>query len=553
VIPIRSTLHGGQTTASNRSDGSVQMWRTTRAFALPAATSGAARVKFASPRSRARTETRHGPAGTSSTVESPTAAAPANRVNLHLGLATLVGLVGYVGMVVTGTRLGPLPNPPSGVWWFSLPAGHLGLLRILFYLSTAVAIAGWVGVGRVAWRGRLTVKSAVGVLCVWSLPLLLGPPLMSKDIYSYIGQGLIAHRGLNPYTVPPAALGNGPLLRSIASVWRHSPAPYGPLFVAMARGITSIMGTSIVPEVIVMRAMEIAGMVLIAVFVPRLAKRLGADPGIALWLGALSPLVLLSFMASGHNDCLMVGLVVAGVTLSLDGRRSLGLILCALAALIKAPAAAAIVFLAVDELRAAGFGRRSLGVLAKAVALPVATVVAVTLASGLGWRWIEPGNLRIPTELRILATPTVSLGVVIDRLLAIVRIHVSQHGTITVVQTLGGVLALAGALWLVTRFRHDNLPRVLAVVLLLVVLAGPTVWPWYLTWGLILLAATGSQTSKVLAVTAALAVLMVGPVGTPELSGYLYWPVSLVTVAGCVWLLSGRRWETVVLGQRPRA
>jgi alpha-1,6-mannosyltransferase len=262
--------------------------------------------------------------------------------------------------------------------------------------------------------------------------------------------------------------------------------------------------------------------------------------------------VLLSFMASGHNDCLMVGLVVGGVAVSLDGRRSLGLILCALAALIKAPAAAAIVFLAVDELRAAGFGRRSLGVLAKVIALPVATAVAVTLASGLGWRWIEPGNLRIPTELRILATPTVSLGVAIARLLAIVRIHVNQHGTITAVQTIGGVVALVGALWLVTRFRHDNLPRVLAVVLLLVVLAGPTVWPWYLTWGLVLLATTGSQTSKVLAITAALAVLVVGPLGTPELSGYLYWPVSLVTVAGCVWLLSGRRWETVVLGQRPR-
>ena len=49
------------------------------------------------------------------------------------------------------------------------------------------------------------------------------------------------------------------------------------------------------------------------VFLPRLARHLGTDPGVALWLGALSPLALFSFVASGHNDALMVGLLVAGV------------------------------------------------------------------------------------------------------------------------------------------------------------------------------------------------------------------------------------------------
>jgi hypothetical protein len=475
------------------------------------------------------------------------------RRGFPLVLSAAAGLVGYGGMVVTGTRLAPLPNPPTGVWWFSLPAGHLGLLRFLFYASTFVAIAAWAGVGTAAWKGRLGTRAAVGVLAAWSAPLLIGPPLFSKDVYSYIGQGLIAHRGLNPYTSAPAVLGNGPLLRSIASVWRHSPAPYGPLFVSVARAVTSVVGGSIVAEVIVMRAIEIAGMALIVVFLPRLAKRLGADAGIALWLGALSPLVLLSFMASGHNDCLMVGLVLAGVSLSLDGRRMTGLILCALGALIKAPAAAAIVFLAVDELRESGLGRRAAGVLAKVVAVPVATVVAVTLASGLGWKWLEPMNLRIPAELRILATPTVSIGVAVSRVLNLVRIHAPQAGTVTGVQTIGGVLAVVGALWLIVRFRGDNLVRMLAVLLALGVLAGPTLWPWYLTWALVLLAATSSQRSKVLAVTAALAMLLAGPVGTPMLGGYWYWPVALVAIAGSLWLLSNRRWSTVILGHGPGA
>ncbi len=469
----------------------------------------------------------------------------------RLVVSTLAGLLGYVGMILTGTRLAPLPNPPTGTWWFSLPAGHVGLLRVLFYVAMALAIAGWVGVGTVAWRGQLSVRAAVVVLVVWSVPLLLGPPIFSKDLYSYVGQGLIAHRGLNPYTKAPAVLGNGPLLNSIASVWRHSPAPYGPFFVEMARGITAAVTSSIVSQVMAMRALEIAGMALMAIFLPRIAARLGVDPGTALWLGALSPLVLLSFMASGHNDCLMVGLVVAGVSLSLDGRRSLGLVLCALGALIKAPAAGAVVFLAIDELRASGWARRTWWVLGKVVALPVATVLAVTLATGLGWRWLEPSNLKIPAELHIDATPTVSLGVAISRILSLLHVHASQAGTVSAVQTAGGVLAVIGGIWLLVRFRRENLVRVLAALLVLVVLAGPTLWPWYLTWGLILLAATRSQRSRILAAAAGGAMFLAGPVGTPQLAGYWFWAVSVTAVTGCAWLLSRQRWRSALFEEGP--
>ena len=486
-----------------------------------------------------------GVAPTQTSPEAPSQRAVSWRLILSGGL----GLVGYGGMVATGTRLGPLPNPPTGEWWFTLPAGHVGLLRVLFYLAVAVAIAGWLGVGTVAWRRQLRLWPAAVILVVWSVPLLLGPPLFSKDVYSYVGQGLIAHRGLNPYVVPPAALGNGPLLRSIASVWRHSPAPYGPFFVEIARGVVSIVGGSVVARVMVMRLIEIAGMALIVVFLPKLARRLGADPGLALWLGALSPLVLLSFMASGHNDCLMVGLVVAGVELSLGGRRILGIVSCALAAMVKAPAAAAIVFLAADEILATGWGRRAAAILAKVAGVTAATVVAVTLASGLGWRWLDPANLRIPAQLRIDATPTVSVGTAVSRFLELFRIPAGVHGSISVAQTVGGLIAAVGSVWLLTRVRRDNVVRVLAVVLALVVLAGPTLWPWYLTWALVLLAATRSQRSRVLILAAALATLLAGPVGTPQLAGYWYWAVTVLTVGGCGWLLSRRRWTSVLLGR----
>jgi hypothetical protein len=215
--------------------------------------------------------------------------------------------------------------------------------------------------------------------------------------------------------------------------------------------------------------------------------------------------------------------------------------------MIKAPAAAAIVFLVVDELRQTGGGRAALRVLAKNAVVVGATVVVVTLASGLGWEWLQPSRLRIPAELRIDATPTVSIGVAITRIFSLFHIHISEAGTVTAVQTVGGILAAAGTLWLLWRVRRDNLVRVLAVVLALVVLAGPTLWPWYLTWGLIFLAATSSQRAKVPALVAAATILLVGPVGTPQLAGYWFWAVALTTVAGCAWLASGRRWTSVIL------
>jgi alpha-1,6-mannosyltransferase len=51
-------------------------------------------------------------------------------------------------------------------------------------------------------------------------------------VYSYLAQGAIFARGLDPYRLGPAmALGiDDPLVRSIPDLWRDTPAPYGPLF-----------------------------------------------------------------------------------------------------------------------------------------------------------------------------------------------------------------------------------------------------------------------------------------------------------------------------------
>ncbi|HEX4244510.1 MAG TPA: polyprenol phosphomannose-dependent alpha 1,6 mannosyltransferase MptB [Acidimicrobiales bacterium] len=458
-----------------------------------------------------------------------------------------LGFFGSVGLAVTGTSVGSVTEPNHALWWFSIPNGQSVLVTALFYVSVALLIVGWLGVGNQARKGLLTVKWAWLILLVWGVPLFLAPPLFSRDLYSYIGQGLLAHHGLNPYSVAPKALGHGPLLSSIASVWRGTASPYGPLFVGAANVVAGAAGSSLVSQVLAFRVLELVGVVLIMVSLPRLARHLGTDPGIALWLGALSPLALFSFIGSGHNDALMMGLLVAGVALAVEGRLAWGMALCALAATVKLPAAAAIVFLAVDQFQAAS-GTRRWRVLAEVVIVPVVVLAAVTLVVGLGWTWLGPSALHVPTELKVLSTPAVALGVFFAHLLHAIDIPVRQATMITIAQVVCGAGAVLSCIWLVINAHKLDVIRALGLALLLIVVGGPTVWPWYLMWGLTFLAATTTQRSKLLAAVAALAMLVVGPSGHPLLNGNVYLVVALVTLGACVWLARNRHWYQVASG-----
>ena len=72
--------------------------------------------------------------------------------------------------------------------------------------------------------------------------------------------------------------------------------------------------------------------------------RLAPVPGRALWLGVANPLVLVHLVSGGHNDALMVGLLVAGLAVA---PRALlpAAALVTLAALVKVPALAGLAFL----------------------------------------------------------------------------------------------------------------------------------------------------------------------------------------------------------------
>jgi len=471
-------------------------------------------------------------------VETTAAATPLERIVQSSPLWIAVGALGSVGMVLFGSTIGSIPRPRGDLWWYSVPVGtgvgaHLG-----FYASVGLLLAGWAGIGNLAYRGRLTVPLAWLILVVWGLPFFLGPPLFSRDLYSYLAQGQLAHRGLNPYVVPPSALGHGDLLSSIASVWRRTASPYGPLFVSVSRVGAAVSGTSLGGGILVFRTIELAGVTLMMVSLPVLARRLGNDAGIALWLAVLSPLALFSYISSGHNDALMVGLMLAGLTLGMQGRLRWGVALCALAATIKLPAAAGIVFLAADQCTRVEASRRW-RVIVESAGITVLVVAGVTVGAGLGWTWLGPTALHVPTELRVLITPLVSVGTFVYGVLHAVGLPVTVSGTVSVVQGLGAVAAVSGILWMVFHTRDRDAVRLCGLALVLFVVLSPTLWPWYLMWGVAVLAATSAQRSRALAAVAGLAMLLVGAGGTPMLNGGTYWVVGPLVLAAIAWFVSG--------------
>ncbi len=100
--------------------------------------------------------------------------------------------------------------------------------------------------------------------------------------------------------------------------------------------------------VVLLRLQSVAGIALIAYCIPKLARSFGRDPGPAFVLAVLNPLTLLALVGGAHNDAIMVGLLLAGITAARSFHPAWGVVLCALAASIKVPAAIGIVYVAWD-------------------------------------------------------------------------------------------------------------------------------------------------------------------------------------------------------------
>ena len=451
-----------------------------------------------------------------------------------------LGLAGSLALTAAASKL--LDHQPIH-WFFTVhpPGGH-HFAQVVFWAGVLALCAAWLGIGRRLSRSPgLGVGPLLAIGALWSIPLWIGPALFSHDMYSYLAQGTLLHHGVDPYQHPAAALAGlhqTRLFHAVSPFWRHTTAPYGPAFIALAAVIAGLAGSHLVLGVLLMRALELIGLVLLAVFVPRLARATGADPARATWLAVISPLVLLELVGAGHNDALMAGLLVAGVCLAVQRRPLLAIAVCALAATIKLPAAAAIVLIAICWARAEP--RRVAAVLAQSAAVVAGVLLAAGAISGVGLHWISGGMLSTPGKVHLAITPATALGYSLASALHSLGLSAGTRSLESGFSAVALALTVALGIVLCLRVRYERLPLYLGVLLVASVLGGPAAWPWYLTWGVALLAATVlTQRSRVIPAVIVVSVLVVRPDGIVALPiGRSPYVLAVYVLAGLAALLA---------------
>ncbi|MFD3500355.1 polyprenol phosphomannose-dependent alpha 1,6 mannosyltransferase MptB [Streptomyces sp. NPDC058678] len=423
----------------------------------------------------------------------------------------VLGLAGTAFLAAGGETAGALPVrellAPTSV--------HAVLGLVGAYFGVVLLIAAWALLGRLIHGSEPPGPRAVmGVLVIWAAPLLLAPPLFSRDVYSYLAQGAMVDAHMDVYAHGPARLG-GPLAAEVSPLWRHTGAPYGPVFLGVASALSGLTRGELPAGVFGMRLVALLGVGLMAAALPRLARHSGADPAAALWLGALNPLVLLHLVAGAHNDAIMLGLLGLGLVAALGRWPALGAVLVTLAALVKAPALLGLAAVVVLQVRA-GHGRTK-AVVTTALAAS-ATTVAATAVAGTGYGWV--GALDTPVSPQNWALTSL-LGRATRALLERLGSDLAPLA-IPVWHAFGIVAAVVGVLVIWLRLR----PRpvyALGLSLATVAALGPAIRPWYALWALFLIAAAAPSAPvrhRVAAVTGVLALATL-PSGGPADTGQL--------------------------------
>ncbi|WP_305784709.1 polyprenol phosphomannose-dependent alpha 1,6 mannosyltransferase MptB [Symbioplanes lichenis] len=372
------------------------------------------------------------------------------------------------------------------------PLGRPGL--VCAYAGLTLLVLGWWWYGRC---GPAPARHRWATLGLWSAPLVLAPPLFSRDVYSYLAQGLMADSGIDVYRFGPERLG-GPVAAQVPALWQDTPSPYGPVWLLISRTVTAVTGTHLGAGVTGMRLVAAGGVALIALAVPVLARAGGVDGARAWWLVVLNPLVLIHLVSGAHNDALMAGLLAVGLAAAVRRRPILGAVVVSLAALVKAPAAAGLAAVALIWTTNAATKEVTDGkpvsrtaAMAAAGAVGAAVTVVVGELTGFGYAWItalgtpvSPGNW--------------SLTGVLERM-------TGQHGWRWAGVLIVVVVAIAA-------YRMKPVAA-LGVLLLAVVVFGPALRPWYLLWALLPLAVSRPGAHRWLVPASAALTLVVLPDG----------------------------------------
>jgi alpha-1,6-mannosyltransferase len=427
----------------------------------------------------------------------------------------------------------PILNDTAFSW---LGYGHGKQMAVaVVYVGIALTVWSWIRLGRDVRAGAVDRRGMLITIGAWVLPLLLAPPLFSRDIFSYLAQGDLALHGYDPYSYGVSILDDH-LSANVDPTWQNTPAPYGPLFILLAKSVVLFTGQSTLVGVVVMRATMCTGLVLLCWALPRIAEHLGGSPVRALWFGVANPFVLTYLVGGGHNDLLMTGLLAAGTVLVLDGRHTKGFAVVTLAFAVKATAGVLLPFLVwIWAARMSGPAtRRFVRATGGALAVVLPTFAACTFAAGVNLGWL-PALSSSSVVIEWLSLPT-GAGQLIRAVASIYDDGLDPHAFLGVARDIGWVVLLVLVVrqwWLARDGEPATTLRRAAVALLVVALFSPVTLPWYFSWALVMAAGLAwSRRGLVIGVFGSVwLVLVTFPDGTIGLYNWAYLATAMSAAA----------------------
>jgi alpha-1,6-mannosyltransferase len=181
--------------------------------------------------------------------------------------------------------------------------------------------------------GRLSARAVIGAVVALHALVLLAPPLVSTDVFSYqFYAHIFSSYGTNPYLHGPDAFRLDPLYQFIGAKWYNVPSTYGPAFTAFSALLAPL---SIASSVLAYKGIAAVSSLVVIALTWQTAKLRGLDPVKAVALVGLNPLLVIYGVGGGHNDLLMLAVLMAGVYFLLRHRDRAGGATIVLASALK--------------------------------------------------------------------------------------------------------------------------------------------------------------------------------------------------------------------------
>lgn len=345
----------------------------------------------------------------------------------------------------------PLLPKPAAVLAQPLPVvtawGWPGVEAWLLYAATMAVAGGFYLAALYAARREQFTRSAIVIATLLAaLAAFAFRFMFSSDVYAYAAYGALAATHQDPYLVrafPPAQIIDAHWTAAIGFEWPSLPAcVYGPAFVALAQAIVTATHFDLVNTLLALRLLEIGAFVAAIALAPStlLAIAVGLNP------------VVLSTIAEGHNDALILLLIAFAYLLSRSAPGVAG-VLAAWSAMLKATGGIA--------------------------ALALAYVVPQRR-----FAWGVAGGIVLSVVLQFVATRSAG------GYQAVVATDFVGTPQAAVAIALRGALALGLAFWALLLAGRGARARALAAAALAIWALYPNDYPWYGVWLLPLAAAT---------------------------------------------------------------